>query len=149
MEANVKHQTFEQLQSIGATEINFSRPLLSRNERLARWAALLEKVSHHRLSTLHETEHQPAAIRASMRANGTPISVAFKDAVLRAEGMGNDTYDEAKRFFEISDGQLHRIVCYCQFGNAVSGADAARRVREVLNPKTSLFARLRAFFGRE
>lgn len=144
MEAKVKHQTFEQLQSIGALEVSF--PPLSRNERLARWAELLEQVSHHHLSTLYETEHQSAAIRASMRAEGTPISVAFKDPVLRAAGLENDTYDEAKRFFEISDEQLHRIVCYCHFGVAVSGADAASRVRSILESKTSLFARIREFF---
>nr|WP_210341765.1 hypothetical protein [Rhizobium setariae] len=145
MEAIVKHQTFEQLQSIGATG-DFLRSSLPRTDRLARWAELLEQVSHHQLSTLYETEYEPTALRAVMRADCTPISVAFKDPILRAAGLHGDTYDEAKRFFEINDEQLHRIVCFCHFGNTVSGADSARRVREVLDGRTSLFARLRALF---
>ena len=42
-----------------------------------------------------------------MRGDDTPISLAFRNPVLRASGMTNDTYGEAKRFFELSDGQLH------------------------------------------
>jgi hypothetical protein len=50
-----------------------------------------------------------------MRGDGSPISVAFEDPVLRAAGLENDNYGEAKRFFELTDGQLHEIICYCHF----------------------------------
>lgn len=143
----MKHQTFEQLKSIGAIETDFPRASLSRTERLERWAELLEQISHHRLSTLRETEYQHAASRNAMRENSTPISVAFRDGMLRDAGLQNDTYGEAKRFFEISDNQLHGIVCYCHFGNSVSGADAASRVRSLLRMRSRLVDRVRAFFA--
>ncbi|MDP9812634.1 hypothetical protein J2W42_005504 [Rhizobium tibeticum] len=50
---------------------------------------------------------------------GFPIAVAYEDAVFRAEGLSDDTYGEAKRFFELSDWQLHRFVCSCHSGTTV------------------------------
>jgi hypothetical protein len=60
-----------------------------------------------------------------MRSDGSPISVAFADPVLRAAGLENDSYGEAKRFFELTDRQLHKIICYCHFGATVNAATAA------------------------
>ena len=62
--------------------------------------------------------------------------------------MKNDTYGEAKRFFELSHGQLHKIVCYCHFGATVSAEKTARyiRAKHVERPDGFL-ARLYAMFG--
>lgn len=62
--------------------------------------------------------------------------------------MENDSYGEAKRFFELSDEQLHDLVCFCHFGERVSAAVVARRLRKMAGSKPSgFFAQLRAFFG--
>jgi hypothetical protein len=63
--------------------------------------------------------------------------------LLRAAGLENDTYGEAKRFFELSDGQLHRIVCY-----TVSAARTARytRAKHVDTPDGT-FARQHGLFA--
>ncbi|MBB4187677.1 MULTISPECIES: hypothetical protein [Sinorhizobium] len=143
----MKHHALEQLQIVAEVKQDFPRRLTTRAERLERWAELLEQIPHRHLSTLHETEYQPARVRATMRGDDSPISVAFKDPVLRAAGMENDTYGEAKRFFELSDEQLHRVICYCHFGATVSAATAARHIRSAIAGKqTGLFARLRAIF---
>ena len=143
----MKHQTLEQLQGLGAVDPHFPRPPMSRAERLERWAELLDQLAHRNLSTLHQTELQLASVRAIMRADDTPISVAFKDPVLRAAGMENDTYGEAKRFFELSDHQLHRVICFCHFGASVSGAAAARAVRSAIKTNPGWFSRLRSMFA--
>ena len=49
--------------------------------------------------------------------------------LLRAAGLEDDTYGEAKRFFELSDRQLHKIVCFCHFGTALSAGETARYIR--------------------
>jgi len=92
----MKHHALEQLQSV-AEDQDYPRQTMSRGERLDRWAELLEQNPGRHLATLHQTEHQPNGVRAAMRSDGSPISVAFEDPVLRAAGLENDRYGEAKR----------------------------------------------------
>jgi hypothetical protein len=144
MEANMKHQSLEQLKTIADVNPDDLRPALTRSERLQRWAELLERQRDRRLATLHGTEYQPPDRRAEMRSADSPITIAFEDPILRADGMRNDTYGEAKRYFELSDWQLHEIVCYCHLGETMSAASAAKRVRSAMNAgQGGIFARLR------
>ncbi|HEV7321391.1 MAG TPA: hypothetical protein VGO04_22535 [Ensifer sp.] len=135
----MKHQTLEQLQALA--EIR-SDPSMTRTERLQRWAELLEMNPGRRLGTLSGTEHASAAVRHTMQVNGSPMTVAFEDTQLRLAGLGDDSYGEAKRFFELSDHQLHDIVCDCNFGSSVRAAYAARRVRSAIG----LWPRIKALF---
>ena len=73
-----------------------------------------------------------------MRSEGSPISVAFEDPILRAEGLENDSYGAAKRFFELTDWQLHEIVCHCFVGASMRSARAARYVRAAMNGREIL-----------
>jgi hypothetical protein len=62
--------------------------------------------------------------------------------------MESDSYGEAIRFFELSDEELHGLVCFCHFGERVSAATVARRLRKMAGCKPDgFFAQLRAFFG--
>ena len=140
----MKHHALGQLQIVAEVDRDYPCQIMSRNERLERWAELLEQNPSRRLSTLPQTEYQPARARATMRANGSPMSVAFEDPVLRAAGLENDSYGEAKRFFELTDRQLHRTICYCHFGETVSAAAAAHYLRKALTGRPQgLFAWLR------
>ena len=139
----MKHQTLDQLQAVA--EVGERYPdTLSRVERLERWAKCLEANPAKQLFTLYETEHRSNRVRDEMRCDDSPISVAFEDPVLRASGMANDTYGEAKRFFELTDGQLHDVICYCHFGATLKAETAARNVRAIINP--GLFTRFRETF---
>ena len=75
------------------------------------------------------TEYQPPAIRDTMRSPGSALSVAAEDPILSAEGLKDDTYGEAKRVFEMSDAQLHGVVCYCHVGAMMPASRAAHQVR--------------------
>jgi hypothetical protein len=125
----MQHQTLENLRKIAEVQPDKGAPLLTRTERLTRWAELLERQPDLRLQTLHGTEYRPVEIRETMRNDHSPISIAFADPVLRAAGLEGDTYGDAKRFFEISDWQLHEVVCYCHFGDSMKASTAARVVR--------------------
>ena len=145
----MKHQTLEQLRIVAEINQDYLRQAMSRSERLERWAELLERNPDRRLSTLHQTEYQPVRARGAMRSDGSPISVAFEDPVLRVAGLENDNYGEAKRFFELTDRQLHEIICYCHFGATVSAVTAARQIRAAIaGRQPGMFARMReAFVG--
>ena len=146
----MRHQTREELQQVAAVHPSEARPALTRSERLERWAELLERDPDERLSTLHGTEYVDRATRDAMRNSRSPFSVAFADPVLRAAGLTGDTYGEARRFFELTNGQLHDIVCYCHHGDAMRAGTAAGHVRAVINqpPPFSILARLRkTLFG--
>lgn len=141
----MKHQPIDQLKQVAQIDAAYRRDM-SRAERLTRWAELLEMEPHRRLATLHQTEYQALSVRSTMRCAGSPISVAYDDPVLREQGLADDTYGEAKRFFELTDAQLHGALCYCHYGATVRAATAARNVRAAIKP--GLFTRLQEFFIR-
>ena len=102
---------------------------LTRTERLARWAEALAKCGSARLNSLLRTEYVAPEALAQVRAENSPLSVAAEDPVLRVAGLKDDTFGEAMRFFELSEHELHRIVCYCHYGETMSAEEAAHRVR--------------------
>ncbi|AWC25425.1 hypothetical protein CO731_04922 [Aminobacter sp. MSH1] len=136
----MKHHSIEQLQALA--DVHMLLPM-TRTERLERWARLLEHQPDRRLGTLAGTEFAPRAERIAMRVPNSPLTVAFEDPAFRSAGLADDSYGEARRFFDLSDGQLHDIVCYCHLGDTVRGATAARRVRAAIG----LWTRIRAFFA--
>jgi hypothetical protein len=139
----MKHQTRDQLESVAKIQAQ-PQPSMTRDERLARWAENLEREPGRCLSSLAGTEHQASGTRAMMRGADSPIALAFADATLRDEGMKDDTYGEAKRFFGLTDRQLHDVVCYCHFGETVRAATAASRVRAAMGARRGFLSRLRA-----
>jgi hypothetical protein len=148
MEDDMKHHELAHLQMLAKVGRDYPGQVLSREARRLRWIELLEFKPERLLNTLHETESKPASVRAAMRCDNSAISVAFSDPLLRAAGLENDTYGEAKRFFDLSDGQLHRIVCYCHFGMSVSAARTAHYIRaKHVDTPDGIFARLRGLFS--
>ncbi|OWK25972.1 hypothetical protein AJ87_46720 [Rhizobium yanglingense] len=138
----MKHHTLEALRGTADVHTNIQHFPTTRDERLLRWAELLEKQPDRRLRTLSETEYQPASIRDRMRCADSPIAVAYEDAVFRAEGLKDDTYGEAKRFFELSDWQLHRFICSCHSGATVRSGKAAQCLRDAARSGPGFFAML-------
>ncbi|MEY9774276.1 hypothetical protein [Sinorhizobium fredii] len=132
----------EKLNNIAAVRADVRPPATVREERLARWALLLDQDPDRYLATLSETEFQPEFTRDCMRHDGSPLAIAFEDPVFRAEGLEDDSYGEAKRFFALSDRQLHRVVCSCRSGATVRSGKAAEYVREIAKPDPGLFAML-------
>jgi hypothetical protein len=124
----MKHQTRNQLLSVAEVHAEPTQASMTRNQRLERWAELLESNPNRALAALEGTEHLSEEARSVCRIVNSPITVAFDDPLLRAEGLQNDTYGEAKRFFELSDWRLHEIVCDCNTGSTMQASRAARQV---------------------
>jgi hypothetical protein len=124
----MKHTASEQLLQIAEVK---PAEILTRRERLERWAELLERDPAIKLHTLDQIEFQPKAARPSMRADGSPLTVAYNDPVLRAAGLNSDRLGDAMRFFELSEYEAHRVLCYCMHGRTVEGRAAASVVRSI------------------
>ncbi|MBZ9735955.1 hypothetical protein LB534_15175 [Mesorhizobium sp. CA18] len=128
----MKHQTSYELQSVAVVDRLGLIPLATRTQRIERWAELLDRNPLRCLSALTGTEYVDPEVREKVRADGSPLAVAFDDPLLRAAGLQSDTYGEAKRFFELSDWQLHDVVCSCHTGATMQASWAAARVRRII-----------------
>ena len=126
----MEHKTLDEIRNVADVLPSWlrARPL-SNCERLERWAQALEREGGRRLHTLFEIEYAGPAERAALRADDSPLSVAFNDQRLRAEGLAGDTVGEAVGFFGISEMELHNILCFCYHGETMSAEVAAARVR--------------------
>jgi len=109
-------------------------PVLSKRERLDRWAELLEREPDRLLSTLDEIEWKPKAVRLGMRADNSALTVAFNDPVLRTAGLVSDRFGDAVNFFQISEHDAHIVLCSCHGGASMRSEEAARRVRGIRSP---------------
>lgn len=125
-------QTLDQMQTIAEVHAGSTQLKMTRTQRLERWAELLKKHPYRMLTALEGTEHCPLPERNTLRADGSPISVAFEDTVLRDEGMADESYGEAKGFFELTDEQLHEIICNCHVGASIEAFRAANYVRAAI-----------------
>jgi hypothetical protein len=104
---------------------------LSRRERLERWAEALERCGTPRLRAIPDIEYGPKWEREARRADGSPISVAFADPVLRGAGLKGDTIGDAVEFFELSFGQLHRLACVCCHGRTIDTMSMTGELRRL------------------
>jgi hypothetical protein len=126
----MEHKTLDEIRDVADVQPSWlgSRPL-TKCERLERWAEVLERRGSQRLKTMYEIEYLSRAKRAALRADNSPLSVAFADARLRADGLAGDTVGEAIAFFDVSEMEMHRILCFCHHGDTISANAAAARVR--------------------
>jgi hypothetical protein len=103
--------------------VRLATPPMSKAERLHRWADDLELQA--RLEWSGEATRRTSGPRT--QPDASPLSVAFQDWALQAEGLRQD--DELA-FFDLSADQMERIVeAFEAGGRTSSAAVAAKRVR--------------------
>lgn len=132
----MEHRHVDQLRSVADVGADLPKGMLNRRERLERWAELLEREPDRELSSLGEIEFQPVAARGSLRADRSPLAVAFADPVLRTQGLASDRLGDAMNFFDITEHQAHRLLCSCMNGSTIRSATAARQIRGIAKGKT-------------
>lgn len=124
----MEHRAVDQLQ--GVAEVTAQPLILStRRARLERWAELLEQEPRRLFATLPEVELVPWPRRGTLRSDNSPLALAYADPLLRASGLSGDTYGEARRFFGLREGQVHRLLCSCVNGRHLRADLTARRLR--------------------
>lgn len=126
----MKLKTLDELRQVAEVRSPHEHDRMSKQERLDRWAEVLELTSQPYLHSLFETEYESPRRRCELRVNNSPLSVAFQDPVLRAEGLRSDKYGDAIDFFELSHADLHFIVGHCYHGPTMSPRAVACRVRD-------------------
>ncbi len=129
----MEHRPVDQLRTIADVH-GAAPPRLSRQERLLRWAEILERDPTRRLKSLGEIEFVPRAEQPAMRADNSPLTVAFLDPVLREDGLGSDRLGDATAYFGLSERQAHRLLCSCLNGWSMEAGAAARKVRRLAAP---------------
>jgi hypothetical protein len=124
----MKCQSLEQI----APETDVHRGIdVSRRERLERWAQPLERQPNRRMSTIGGTEFGGRREREAKRADNSPLTVAFEDPVLRAEGLRSDRVGDEVEFFNLSHDEVHCLVCHRHHGLTVAPGTVAVRVRRM------------------
>ncbi len=118
---------------------------LSHRERLLRWAEVLETDPHRVLKPLSRIEFYAERQRDLLRRDDSPLALAYADEVLRNDGLGSDRLGDARRYFGLSEGDTHDLVCDCRYGPSMSAGQVARRLRARAdpNPLRRLWSRLR------
>lgn len=145
-ERSVKHVSAEEFTSGGAEVVKVSPPVMSRHERLLRWADILERHDG-QLHALRQVEYLPVYERRACRGDNSPLAVAFNDPVLRAEGLRGDRLGEAMDFFELSDREAHRLLCDCHYLGSMTGPRLARNLRRHV-ARQAFFTRVSQAIGR-
>lgn len=131
----MEHKTLEEIRQVA--DVTPHAPL-SRRERLERWAEALERLNGARVRSLVRTEYVPREERDLMRVDNSPITVAFDDPILRADGIKSDKLGDATTYFGLSESEMHYIVCYCHYGETMSSEEVARRIRATARQSESM-----------
>lgn len=105
---------------------------LSHVERLERWAVALESCGEVTLNPFHQVEFLANETRAPLRQTKSPLDIAYRDPVLRRAGLESDRFGDGQKFFGLSRGQVHHILCSCGYIGAMRAGEVARRIRVVI-----------------
>jgi hypothetical protein len=101
-----------------------------RRERLERWVELLARLDVP-VRLLSRIEYLPRAERLLARADNSPIEIAYRDPLLRAQGLASDRLGDAMAFFDLTFSEAHHLVCDCHYVGGVTSGMVAARMRAV------------------
>jgi hypothetical protein len=137
----MEHKSVEVLR--GLAEVRFEPPApLSRKERLEAWAKALDRQSGVPVRLFHQLEFMPRAEWGPLRVEGSPLTIAYNDPLLRAQGLQSDRLGDAMAFFDMSERETHRMLCSCMHGASMTGSRAAGLVRQMASPLPHLAMRV-------
>ena len=133
----MKHTPVSEISRVADVHAIPPRPPLTRVERLERWAEALERDPDRVLTSLEEIEWKAEDERGAMRTDGSSVTVAYEDPVLRADGLASDRLGDALTFFRLTEAEAHFALCSCVYGQTMQAGVAARRVRMIAHPGIS------------
>ena len=129
----MEHKPFVELQSVADLSPMQSGAPLSREARLARWIEALERDPERKLRPLHEIEFMAPSARRAVRADNSPLTVAYEDPVLRAAGLKSDQLGDGMDFFSLRERDAHTALCSCHLGSSFAASHAAARIKAATN----------------
>jgi hypothetical protein len=122
----MEHLSLDQVRAHAS--VTRASPAMTRRQRLRRWADRLEALGSRPLEPLRQVELYAEPERRRLRRDGSAISIAFADPVLRDDGLRGDTLGDAQTFFGLSDNDAHRLLCDC-LQQRPTGRSIGRRLR--------------------
>jgi hypothetical protein len=152
----MEHKSLEQLRDRAAV-VEFEErvapsPRALRRMRLERLAHVLAKHDGP-VTLLTRIEFLPEHDRLPLRIDNSPLEIAYRDPVLRGQGLAGDRLGDGMTFFDLSQAEVHYLLCDCHYSGMVTGDMIAARVRSVANRLSvgEMFAKLggalRQWFG--
>lgn len=131
----MQHQDLDRIKGVKSLDPLFvPQKKLSRTERLNRWAELLEGQNGRPLRALEDVEYVSPGVRRELRKDDSPLSIAYADPVLRADGLGSDRLGDAMDYFGMSERQAHWLLCDCHYGGRMTASEVSARVRDEARP---------------
>lgn len=122
-------------------ELLLARPM-TRREKLDFWARLLEHDPDQRLKALSRVEFEERDVQLTMRHDHSPIAVAYRNKILREQGLAGDTLGDATKFFELSRREAHHIACDCHYlGSYPKATEFAAHIRSCQHTRLGEFVR--------
>ncbi|MFC7399314.1 hypothetical protein ACFQU1_19080 [Chelatococcus sp. GCM10030263] len=106
-----------------------------RRERLERLAHLLEEHTGP-LKLLSGMEYVHGEARLALRADNSPLEIAYADPVLRGQGLKGDTLGDAVAFFDLSQWEAHNLFCDCHYVGAITSRAVAGQARAIARKTT-------------
>jgi hypothetical protein len=129
----MEHRTLDEIRRTAlTTPFETTTTRMTRRERLERWAIILERHGGP-LMPLMRVEYLPEHARRMLRGDDTPLTLAYKDPVLKTEGLKSDRLGDGMAFFELTDQEAHHLLCDCHYCGTMSGENVAARVRFTAN----------------
>jgi len=105
-------------------------PRTRRRRRLERLATLLER-HHGTVNLLSGIEYTTYSARLRLRADDSPLALAYSDPLLRQEGLDGDTLGDAVIFFDLAQGEAHHLFCDCHYPIPTRSEMVGARARSV------------------
>ena len=102
----MEHKPFRDLSHVADLVPETPKVSLTRRERLERWIEVLGHEPGRALNTLREIEHKPRDARRASRVDNSPLTVAYNDPVLRADGLASDSGMQST----ISSSRTRRLI---------------------------------------
>jgi hypothetical protein len=103
---------------------------LQRRRRLELFATILDHYSGP-VQPLSRIEYVSASERLLLRADDSPLSIAYRDATLREQGLGSDRVGDAVAFFSLTQGEAHHLFCECHYVDGMTSQNVAARARSI------------------
>lgn len=134
------------LSRLGATSLapKVGRGVLDKQQRLRRWMKLLERDPGRMLRLLPPTWCLMPGEQETLITAGTALETAYRDPILRLDGLAGSSLLDAMAFFELSAHDADRVLAKSRHSEERSAHDTILRIRNIADKRREhrLFALL-------
>jgi hypothetical protein len=109
-EGSMEHKGFDQLRSVASVASSTPREVLTRRERLERWAWLVENHIGADFAPLPDDCDPHLDVRSRLRYPNSPLDCAFADPLLRVQGLASESLGDCMAFFGLGEDDVLRIL---------------------------------------